>query len=221
MSTAAVAPIGASSGAQGSGSDGPHREAGLWYWLWFGISAGLLAVLLGIGAAAIAVPRFTGSVPLTVLSSSMEPSLPAGTLLIVRPLELDQMNQVRVGDVISYQPNPMDPTLVTHRVTGITSYSDGSWVFTTQGDANDAADDPVYDFQVRAKLWYSLPHLGWVSDAINGQGNRVWIIPAAAGALFAYTAYSFVRAAGPARRKDETVETHDELDADGGSPPPA
>ncbi|AYG03303.1 signal peptidase I [Gryllotalpicola protaetiae] len=185
--TAALAPLTATAPERG-----PRRERGVWAWLWFGISAGLLAVILGIGVAAIAVPRFAGAVPLTVLSASMEPSLPPGTMLIVRPLAQDQMNQVRIGDIISFQPSPQDPTLITHRVVGISHVTDGRTIFTTQGDANATVDAPVHDYQVRAVLWYSLPGLGWVSDAINGQGNRVWIIPTAAGLLFAYAAYTAI-----------------------------
>lgn len=192
MSTIATAKLGVSSSAPNAPDDKPHRNHGIWAWLWYGISAGMLAVILGIGVVAIAVPRFTGAVPLTVLTASMEPSLPPGTMLVVKPLAQDQMGQIRIGDVISYEPNPQDPTLITHRVTGITSIADGSLVFTTKGDANSQADAPVHDYQVRAKLWYSLPYLGWVSDSINGRDNRAWIIPTAAGLLFAFTAYMLV-----------------------------
>jgi len=179
----------------------PPRERGVLAWLWFGISAGLLAVMLGIGVVAIAVPRLAGAVPLTVLSASMEPSLPAGTMLVVHPLAPDQMHEVRLGDVISYQPNPMDPTLVTHRVIGITPVSDGRTLFTVQGDANAQPDPVVHDYQVRAKLWYSIPGLGWVSDSINGHGNRAWIIPTAAGLLLAYCGYTLVAAVVQSRAR--------------------
>lgn len=201
MSTIATRPLDATSIAPAKRDVQPRRERGVLWWLWYGISAGLLAVVLGIGVVAIALPRFTGSVPLTVLSASMEPSLPPGTMLIVRPLAQDQMNQIGIGDVISYQPNPNDPTLVTHRVTGITSVSDGSFIFTTKGDANGSADPPVHDYQVRAKLWYSIPWLGWVANGINTDNNRAWIIPTAAGLLFAYAGYTVVDASVKSAKK--------------------
>ena len=105
------------------------------------------------------------------------------------------MHTIRVGDVISYQPNPLDPTLITHRVIGITSLQDGSFIFTTQGDANAQPDAPVRSLQVRATLWYSIPGLGWVNNLVNAEGNRAWIIPTAAGLLFAYAGYTMVSAA--------------------------
>jgi len=171
------------------------RKDSVWAWLWYGVSAGLLAVILGVAAVSIAVPRLAGAVPLTVLSRSMEPSLPVGTMLVVQPLEQHQLNEVRVGDVISYQPRPNDPTLVTHRVVSITSVADGSFIFTTQGDANAQPDPPVRSIQVRAKVWYSIPGLGWVNNLVNADGNRAWVIPTAAGLLFAYAGYTVAAAA--------------------------
>jgi signal peptidase len=182
------------------------RTDSVWSWLWFGISAGFLAVILGIGVVAVALPRVTGSVPLTVLSPSMSPSLPVGTMLIVRPIDAAQMHEIRIGDVISFLPHPNDPTLITHRVVGITSIADGSFVFRTQGDANATPDAPVREKQVRAVLWYSLPGLGWVNDLINAQGNRSWIVPAAAGALFVYAGYTGVSAAVTSAKKRRATD---------------
>ncbi|GAA4167823.1 signal peptidase I [Gryllotalpicola koreensis] len=173
----------------------PRKEHGAWYWLFYGLTAGLLAIILGIGVVAVALPKLTGSVPLTVLSSSMEPALPPGTMAVVRPLAPQQLGEIHIGDIISFQPYPNDPTLVTHRVIGITHLSSGNLIFETQGDANSAADAPVLGKQVRAKLWYSIPGLGWVNDLVNTQGNRAWIIPTAAGLLFTYAGYTVVYSA--------------------------
>ena len=190
-----------------------RKQAGVWAWLWYGISAGLLAIVLGIAVVAVALPRLTGAVPLTVLSSSMEPALPPGTMLVVRPLAQDQMHEIRHGDIISYQPNPLDPTLITHRTVGITSVQDGSFIFTTKGDANAEPDAPVRSLQVRAKLWYSIPGLGWVNDLVNAHDHRAWIIPAAAGLLFAYTGYAVGAASVEAHRKRARErEAHRESD---------
>ena len=190
---------------------------GVLAWLWYGVSAGLLALVLGLAVVTIALPRLAGAVPLTVLSPSMEPALPIGTMLVVRPLSEAEMHTVRIGDVISYQPNPLDPTLVTHRVIGITSVQDGSFIFATQGDANAQPDAPVRSLQVRAKLWYSIPGLGWVNNLVNAQGNRAWIIPSAAGALFAYTGYTVISTI--VKNVKEKDETADDADAAAAAPP--
>jgi signal peptidase len=173
----------------------PRQEKGAWYWLLSGVTAGLLAIILGIGVVAVALPQLAGAVPLTVLSSSMEPTLPPGSVAVVRRLQPQQLGEIRLGDIISFQPYPNDPTLVTHRVIGIEHVSTSGYVFTTQGDANAAPDQPVRAKQVRAKLWYSIPWLGWVNNYINPEGNRAWIVPTAAGALFAYAGYTVVSSA--------------------------
>jgi signal peptidase len=190
----------------------------VWAWLWYGVSAGLLAVILGIAVVAIALPRLAGAVPLTVLSPSMEPALPPGTMLVVRPIAQDRLGDIRIGDVISYQPNPLDPTLVTHRVTGVTSVADGTFIFTTQGDADAEADPPVRGIQVRAKLWYSIPGLGWVNNLINAEGNRAWIIPTAAGLLFAYAGYTVVATVVEKKRATPRDAANGDADAAAGAP---
>ncbi|GAA4161644.1 hypothetical protein GCM10022286_19530 [Gryllotalpicola daejeonensis] len=179
----------------------PGRDDSVWQWIWYGVSAGLLAIILGIGIVAIALPRLAGAIPLTVLTDSMKPDLPPGTMLVVRPLSQDEMHTVSVGDVISYQPYPNDPMLISHRVVATASRDDGQFDFTTKGDANGFVDPPVRQVQVRARLWYSVPLLGWVNDAINSGGHRSWIIPTVAGLLFAYLGYTVVATAVESVRK--------------------
>jgi signal peptidase len=172
-----------------------ERHNSVWYWLIYGISAGLLALLLGIAIAAVFLPRIVGAVPLTVLTRSMEPAVPAGTLLIARPIEHGQVNEIRVGDIISFLPQGSDRTLITHRVIRVTQLDHGGVIFTTQGDANRYIDAPVRDFQVRAKLWYSIPGIGWLNDLGNPQGNRSWVMPLIVSAAFLYAGYTVVSSA--------------------------
>ncbi|GAA4161663.1 hypothetical protein GCM10022286_19590 [Gryllotalpicola daejeonensis] len=197
-----------------------RKEKGVWSWLWYGISAGLLALILGIAVAAIAVPKLAGAVPLTVLSSSMEPTLHPGAMAVVRPIAQSDLGRIRIGEIITFQPFPNDPTLVTHRVVQIKHLSTGDYVFVTKGDANSTVDQPVRGKQVRATLWYAMPWLGWVNDLVNARGNRSWIVPTAAGLLFAYGAYTgvstaLVYAKEKKRKKAEQDEDEDEDDGDG------
>lgn len=155
-----------------------------------GLSLGLLGLVLGLAAVTVVVPKLAGATPLTVLTTSMRPHLPPGTLLVVRPRPVDQ---IRIGDVVTYEPRPNDPTLVSHRVVGITTSTDGTRVFTVRGDANAEADPPVRARQVRAVLWYSVPWLGWVNEAVNGHWRRV-AVPVGAGLCFAYAGWMFLGA---------------------------
>jgi signal peptidase len=176
----------------------PAKPRGILYYLGLGLSGGLFALMLALAAAVIVVPAATGSVPLTVLTSSMEPTLPPGTLIVVRPVEVAD---IRIGDAITYQIESGKPEVVTHRVISITSSSDGGTTFITQGDNNDAPDGrPVVPEQVQGRVWYSVPWLGYANNAVNGE-NRTWIVPVIAGGLFLYAGYMVASAVADAAKK--------------------
>ena len=162
------------------------KSHGLLYYLGIGLSAGLLVFVVLVGVLAIVVPAVTGSTAMTVLTGSMSPTYPPGTLIVVAPVD---SADIRIGDAVTYQIESGKPTVVTHRVVSITSSSDGSISFQTKGDANNTADDkPVIPEQIRGKVWYSIPYLGYVNSAVNGEA-RVWLIPILAGGLFLYVGY--------------------------------
>ena len=182
----------------------PTKPRGLLHYLGVGVSAGLLAFVLLIAALAIVVPAISGSTPMTILTGSMTPTYPAGTLVIIKPVNPDTLV---IGDPITYQIESGKPAVVTHRIIAITSVSDGTRTFTTQGDANNTADPkPVLGAQVRGKVWYSIPYLGWVNSVVNGQ-SRAWLIPLIAIALFGYAGYQAASGIAGAIRKRRAAKT--------------
>ena len=174
-----------------------EKERGFGYYLGLALSIGLILIVAFFAVILIILPKASGGVPLTILTSSMEPGLPPGTLIIVRPVDPDE---VRIGDVITYQIRSGDPAVITHRVIAIDSASTGELTFTLQGDNNGEPDDPVREVQIQARLWYAVPYLGFVNSAVNGE-NKSWIIPLAAGLLLAYAAWMIVSGAFAAARK--------------------
>lgn len=176
--------------ARASGRGGLLRAVSL------GLSVGVLGLVLGLAALLVVVPKATGSTPLTVLTSSMEPTFPPGTLLVVRPVDTDR---VEPGDVLTYQLESGEAAVVTHRVVQVVSSSDGTRAFVMQGDANDAADaEAVMPVQVRGAVWYSLPLVGWAAQAVGGEG-RGWVASAAGVGLCLYAVWAL--AAGLRRRR--------------------
>lgn len=169
-----------------------------------GLSAGLLLLVVGIGVIAIGVPALTGGVPLSILTGSMTPTLPPGTLVVVKPTPVDE---IQLGDLLTFQLESGQPTLVTHRVVARQSDSaTGELRFITRGDANGAADpDPVMPVQVVGTVWYAVPFLGWANQAIDGTA-RAWVVPALASALFAYAAIAFVAGIRNRRRSAPTPQ---------------
>ena len=77
---------------------------------------GVLTLMVGALAAAVVVPRLAGATPFTVLTSSMRPHYPPGTLVVVRPVDTDLL---RVGDVVTYQLHSGERDVVTHRIVAV------------------------------------------------------------------------------------------------------
>jgi signal peptidase len=180
-----------------SGRRRAPRTRGALYFLGAGLSGGLLALTILLGLVVVGIPAVTGAQPLTVLTSSMEPRFPPGTLVIIRPVE---EQAIMVGDIITYQIESGKPGVVTHRVVGLTTGGDGSHVFTTKGDNNDAADPKlVRPVQVQGRLWYSVPWIGYVSTFVNGEHNG-WLVPSLVAALFVYAGYMIASAVVSAAR---------------------
>ena len=151
-----------------------------------------LLVSLGVVAVAVVVPRIAGAPPYTVLTGSMQPSYPPGTMIVAKPAEADR---IALGTVITYQLASGEPTVVTHRVIAIARKDGGDTRFQTLGDANNAPDQQwVRPEQVRGALWYSVPYLGYLSALLTGQ-QRQWGVLALAIGLLAYAATMFVGAA--------------------------
>jgi signal peptidase I len=178
----------------------PAKKKGVLHYIGVGVSFGLLALVALIAVLVIALPMLTKSTPYTVLTSSMTPSYPAGTLVIVKPTDVQQ---IRIGDVVTYQVASNKPAVVTHRVTQIIepAKAGGQLSFITKGDANSLADAaPVKPVQIRGTVWYAVPYLGWVNNVING-GSRSVIIPIVAGVLFLYAGYMAAGTVVDRRRK--------------------
>ncbi len=150
----------------------------------------ILAVALAI-TVAVLVPRLGGATPYTILTGSMRPNMPPGTLVVIKEAPVEDIG---IGTVITYQLNSGEPTVVTHRVVSLGFDGKGKRVFTTQGDANNAPDaKQVLPVQVKGKLWYKVPYLGYVNNAITGKERHITMIIVVSGLLL-YAAYMFTSA---------------------------
>ena len=122
----------------------------------------ILALLIGLNVYTLNATRLAGNqVPMpfgigasVVLSGSMEPALSVGDLLIVRTAE-----DYHVGDIVVYQSGRI---AVVHRITAI-----GEDTVTTQGDANNAADDPIPMTAICGKVIVAIPLVGYVVWAMK------------------------------------------------------
>lgn len=83
--------------------------------------------------------QFGGYSLFRVVTGSMEPELPVGSLLVCKETP---MEQIQMGDIVCFRSlNPkMLGKVITHRVIAIQNASDGSLLLETKGDANLTAD---------------------------------------------------------------------------------
>ena len=165
--------------------------------LW-SLAGGVLVGLIVLLAIALAGVRVLGLTPYAVLSGSMEPSYPVGSLIYVKKM---QPADVRVGDAITFVVN--DELLVaTHRVVDVEvrttrclavldengaavtdaagnpifeeiPLDEPAYYYTTKGDANDAVDGAqVYDQNLLGKPVLAIPYLGYLSGWIQTRRGR-------------------------------------------------
>jgi signal peptidase len=177
---------------------------------WVGQVIAWAVILFAVAliALAVAIPRLGGATPYTILTGSMQPHYPPGTLVVAKPVDPDRL---KVGDVVTYQLHSGEPEVVTHRIVAVGRTLGGQLSFQTQGDANNAADDPwVMPIQIRGRLWYAVPYLGRLNVLFDGRQHQ-WLVYTAAAGLGGYAVVMFLGAARDrtrsraAKRKEGTT----------------
>ncbi|MGH3435639.1 MAG: signal peptidase I [Sciscionella sp.] len=135
----------------------------------------VVAAIVALVLALTLVPAVGGGHTLTVLSGSMVPALPVGSVVVDRPIPAASL---QVGDVVTYATTDEvsgAPILITHRIVAIHAGATAT-VFTTKGDANNVADDrPVAASQIRGKLWYHIPYIGTVRNVVDSRNGLLLI----------------------------------------------
>lgn len=129
-----------------------------------GRMTGRAVIVLGIlVVVAVSVgPRAGWFRPLTVLTGSMSPTIPLGSVAVVAPVPVDE---VAVGDVLTYAIPVDDHRVVTHRVVEVLAPG----VVRTRGDANEA-DDPWVAKLRGSTAWTvraDVPYAGYVIQGMR------------------------------------------------------
>jgi signal peptidase len=98
--------------------------------------------------------------PNLVSGGSMSPALNPGDIVILRPVEPEN---IRVGDIIRVV---QAGTPILHRVIEIRD-GEGGRRFVTQGDANNVADEPVGEDQIDGRVVLVIPKIGWLAIGVR------------------------------------------------------
>jgi signal peptidase len=153
-------------------------------------------VVLSVAVLAVSVlilfPRVTGSQTFSVLTNSMAPKLGPGTFLVVGPTSYAGL---RTGDVITYQMASGRPEVITHRIVGFGATQTGERTLITKGDNNSVVDPaPVREVQVRGRLLYAVPWVGYVANALGNSDRTTWVMVGAL-CLIGYGLLNLLRSA--------------------------
>ena len=119
----------------------------------------LIAVILV--CVPLTIPKLMGYEVYTVISGSMEPEIPVGSLVLVHP---EDPLTIAEKDVIAFYGHDDSGAIITHRVLANQTVSGE---FITKGDANTDADlYPVPYANLIGKVVWSAPKLGEILATI-------------------------------------------------------
>ena len=126
------------------------------------IILGVIVLLLPMSA-----PRLLGYRVYNVVSGSMVPAIPQGSMVLVRPLD---WSEIAEGDVIAFESNG---SVVTHRVTKI-HVVEGEFI--TKGDANEDADiTPVPFDRLIGRVERHIPLLGEITAHASSVLGKIYL----------------------------------------------
>lgn len=135
-----------------------------------GFVACALLLLLAVGIG----PRTGWYQTVTVLTGSMRPTMPEGSVIVTTPMPA---SEVRVGDVITYRIPVEDRRVVTHRVVQIVR-SGAQPLVRTKGDANKGPDTWVAELK-GGTVWTAratVPGAGFVFEWLRQPQTRQLLV---------------------------------------------
>jgi signal peptidase len=158
-----------------------------------GVFTALLAAALGL---AIFSTAFLGLTFTIVLTGSMSPIMPAGSLAVVS--EVDPA-RVALGDVITFDFPPDDPKImVTHRVVEVTEMEGGGLAFRTKGDANEEEDSSLVPARnVRGQVLLAIPYVGYTRDLLRSFAGLVLFVVLPGALLVGNELFTQLRESNP------------------------
>ena len=157
----------------------------------------LIGTLILIGAIvvglALAVPKVAGIQSYVVVSGSMEPEIPAGSLVLVDEAVPEEIAE---GEVIAFTSEKDKSVVVTHRVIE-NDKTNGQFI--TKGDANELKDmNPVPYSNLVGRVVKHYPKVGAIMASFSTLEGKLFLMCfLAAGVLLNYLS---------GRVKDQTEE---------------
>ncbi len=156
-----------------------------------------IAVLLMAAAVFAYVGPHVGWRLDAVLTGSMAPALKVGSLVVISPVEPDD---IAVGDIITFRPATGEEMLITHRVIGVGESS--SLYFETKGDANQGPDrSTVPARNLVGRVVLNAPYWGFATEFLKTPLGFLFALVIPGTVLIAVYAIGVYRAVVANRRQ--------------------
>lgn len=128
----------------------------------------LLMVIVAAACLSLAIPKLLGYDIYVVVSGSMEPNIPVGSIVLCKEVENAQL---QTGDVIVFTDPDRGTTPITHRVV---SNDPATGSIITKGDANEREDtNPVTYNHVIGKVAMHIPRMGYTAAALTSVLGKI------------------------------------------------
>lgn len=128
----------------------------------------VLLIILVVLCVPLTLPRLAGFHIYTVVSGSMEPAIPLGSLLYIQKAAPEDMAE---GDVIAYYGGAEGAAIITHRVVENRVVMGE---FVTKGDANKTEDrNPVPYSNFIGVVRIAIPRAGSIAEAFTSFYGKI------------------------------------------------
>lgn len=144
-----------------------ERRAPLWVGVYSGIRSTILTLAAIVGAVCIVVfviALATGIRPVVVISGSMEPGVPVGSVVFTQP---GPATEVEPGDIVTVE-RPRELGLVTHRVVSVEPAAGDAVSLVLRGDANESDDPQPYVVDQVGRYLFHVIGVGYLSLFLQG-----------------------------------------------------
>jgi len=168
-----------------------------------------VVVIMVLLATLLAGARLLGMQVYTVITGSMEPNYPVGSIIYVKEVDPTTLKE---KDVITFMLS--ENTIATHRIVEvIPDEKNPEYVrFRTKGDNNDIVDTSlVHSKNVLGKVVGMIPYLGYVSDFVQHPPGSYITMAVAAVMIVAVFLPDLIKSAKSDGEEEPSVgETSDE-----------
>ena len=133
------------------------------------ITVGVILMVIVLAAClSLVIPKLIGYQPYVVVSGSMEPAIPVGS--IVYSKKVDPVT-LQTGDVIVFIDPARGTTPITHRVV---SNDQDTGTVITKGDANEREDaDPATYDNIIGKVAAHIPRFGFIAATLTSTLGKI------------------------------------------------